>query len=395
MKGVLVPPREEDFTADPVELFFDLAFVFAFSRLVYLLVHQPDWSGVGEFALLFTLIWLPWTQFTWSANAVSGNNRRVRLAFLIGTVASVPMAASVTTALGDGGLTFAVPLGVILALGLVTMIAGLERGSAVYSSIVRYSIPNVVAVVVLIGGAFFDREIRIVVWIVAIAIVVFGTIRAGDNEWLVRPGHFAERHGLILIVALGEVIVAVGIPVVGALEEGKGLPGRTLAALVAAGSFACLLWWAYFDRVNPALEHRHEGHDAHGRGRFARDVYTYGHLPVAAGVILIAAAVEEITLHPKDTLPTEFRWMLFAGLVLYFGGVAVSVWRAFHVVARERIAGLAVMLIPTLLAGEMTGLTLLIVSDVLILGMLAFEHVRIEGLPTATAPEPTAGATSH
>ena len=81
-----------------------------------------------------------------------------------------------------------------------------------------------------------------------------------------RPGHFAERHGLILIVALGEVIVAVGVPVVESLEDGKGLPGRTLAALVAAGTFACLLWWAYFDRVNPALEHRHEGHDAASSG---------------------------------------------------------------------------------------------------------------------------------
>ena len=172
MKGIVVPPQEDDFTADPVELFFDLAYVFAFSRLVYLLVHEPNWTGVGEFALLFWLIWLPWTQFTWSANAVSGNNRKVRVAFLIGTVASVPMAASVTTAFGDGGLSFAIPLAVILSLGLVTMIVGLERDSEVVSSVVSYSIPNIIAVVVLITGALFDREIRIPVWIAAIAIVV-------------------------------------------------------------------------------------------------------------------------------------------------------------------------------------------------------------------------------
>lgn len=386
MRGVIVPPQEEDFTADPVELFFDLAFVFAFSRLVYLLVHHPDWAGVGEFALLFSLIWLPWTQFTWSANAVPGNNRKVRVAFLVGTVATVPMAASVTTALDDGGLTFAISLGVILSLGLVTMIAGLESDSAVYSAIVRYSIPNVVAVGVLIVGAFFERDVRIVFWVVAILIVVYGTIRAGDNEWLVRPQHFAERHGLILIVALGEVIVAIGLPVVRTLEEGDGVPGSALAALIASGAFAGMLWWAYFDRVNPALEHRHEIHqDPQHRGLYARDVYTYGHLPIIAGIVLIAAALEEITHHPSETLGIAFRWMLYSGLVLYLGGVALSVWRAFRVIARERVVGFVLLLVPTALAGTMSGLALLIITNVLLLGVLIAEQIRIEGRPSAAA----------
>ena len=132
-------------------------------------------------------------------------------------------------------------------------------------------------------------------------VVTYGTIRAGSSEWLVRPGHFAERHGLIVIVALGEVIVALGIPVVAALEESAALPLETIAALVAAGTFAGLLWWAYFDRPLPALEHRHEAtEDVIQRGRFARDVYTYAHLPIVAGIILCAAALEEITLHPRQ-----------------------------------------------------------------------------------------------
>lgn len=393
MRGLQVPPPEEDFTADPVELFFDLAFVFAFSRLVYLLVHDPTWTGVGEFALLFTLIWLPWTQFTWSANAVAGNDRRVRVAFLVGTVATIPMAASVTTALDDGGMPFAISLGVILSLGLVTMIAGLGSGSAVYASIVRYSIPNVVAVGVLVAGAFFERDIRIVFWALAILTVVYGTIRAGDSEWLVRPRHFAERHGLILIVALGEVIVAIGLPVVQALEEGEGLPGSTLSALIASGAFACLLWWAYFDRVNPALEHRHEGHlDPQLRGMYARDVYTYGHLPIIAGVVLIAAALEEITLHPSESLAVSFRWMLYGGMVLFFGGVAAAVWRAFRVVAKERVAGLVLLIVPAALAGSISGLALLVVTNLLLLAILIAEHVRIEGRPSPEAAPVTSSS---
>ena len=94
MRGIELPERTEDFTADPVELFFDLAYVLAFSQLVGHLVHHPTWRGVGEAALLLWLLWLPWSQFTWSANAVSGNGRTVRVLFLVGTAISVPMAAS-------------------------------------------------------------------------------------------------------------------------------------------------------------------------------------------------------------------------------------------------------------------------------------------------------------
>ncbi len=381
MRGVNLPPEEEDFTADPVELFFDLAFVFAFSRLVYHLVHHPDWTGVGEFALLFMMIWLPWSQFTWSANAVAGNQRPVRALFLVGTVASVPMAASVTTAFGDGGTAFVVPLGVIMLLGITMMLIVLPEGHEVRSSIARYSLPNILAVAVMIVGSFLDREARIGFWIAALVIVGVALLLAGDQSWLVRPGHFAERHGLIIIVALGEVIVALTVPLVDTLEAGEGLPGDSLAAMLAAGTFAALLWWAYFDRVNRALEHRHgEQSDQLLNGRYARDVWTGGHLPIVGAIILIAAGVEEVALHPKDTLPEAFRWMLVGGLLLFFVGIAISIWRAYRIVARERLlGGIAVAAIVAIAGASMDALWLLIIVDVALILVLIAEHIRIEG----------------
>jgi low temperature requirement protein LtrA len=379
MRGIVVPDREEDFSADPVELFFDLVFVFAFSRLVYHLVHHPDWAGFGEFALLFVMIWLPWTQFTWSANAVPGNTRPVRLLFLVATVASVPMAGSVTTALDNGAPAFAISLSVILAMALFTMIVGLEDHPGVRTSALRYSIPNWIAIVLMIAGSFLDHDARIVAWIAALTVVVIGTIRAGSSEWLVRPGHFAERHGLIFIVALGEVIVAVGTPVVNELEGGSGLPGRTVVVLVVAGTFACLLWWGFFDRPSPALEHGHSHTDTDvERGRFARDVYTYIHMPLVCGVILSAAAIEEIALHPSDVVPTAFRWMLFGGLALYLLSVAAAVARAFKAIAIERIAATAFLALIIAMARDMDGLVLLIVVDLVLLVMLVVEHLRVE-----------------
>jgi low temperature requirement protein LtrA len=379
MRGVTVPDRDEDFTADPVELFFDLVFVFAFSRLVYHLVQHPDWTGVGEFALLMIMIWLPWTQFTWSANAVSGNTRPVRVLFLIATVASVPMAGAVTDAFRPGGgLAFAISLSIILSMGLLTMLFGLEPGHAARAAMVRYSIPNYVAIALMMIGSLVDGGTRVGFWIAAMVAVVIGTVRAGTEEWLVRPGHFAERHGLIVIVALGEVIVALGIPIVENLDDGV-LPVETFAALVAAGMFAGLLWWSIFDRPLPALEHRHELIvDVRARGRFARDVYTYAHLPIVAGIILSAAALEQITLYPKDGLAEPFRWMLIGGLASNLGGVAIAIAIAFRVVTTERLAAAAVLAVLVGVSGELQGLTLLILVDLVLFVMLVAEHVRIE-----------------
>lgn len=380
MKGVVVPEREHDFAADPVELFFDLAYVFAFSQLVSHLLGHAGWNGFGEFGLLFLMVWLPWTQFTWSVNAVSSSNRAVRAYLLVATVASVPMAGSIPAAFGDGGLPFAVPLGVILAMGLLVMITGLPRGSVEQRSIIEYSIPNWAAIVVIVAGALIDGPARVALWIVALATIVAGTLRAGRSEWIIRPKHFAERHGLIVIIALGELIVALGIAVVDALtDDDAGLAASTLAALVLAGVFACVLWWGYFDRPLPALEHRHGQHDGGlARGRFARDVYTYLHIPIVGGLVMCAAALEEITLHPGDPLEPASRWLLVGGIGLHLLGVTGAVLRAFRVAAAERAAGAAAVLLAVVLLRNTDGLVVLAVVDVLLIVMLVVEHRRIE-----------------
>ena len=231
---------------------------------------------------------------------------------------------------------------------------------------------------IVIGG-FVDDRARVTLWIIAAAIVIAAMVAAGGGEWIVRPGHFAERHGLIVIIALGEVIVAIGVPVVQALEEGVGLPGRTVVALVASGVFAGLLWWGYFDRPGPAIEHRaDELVDSKEKGRFIRDVYTWAHAPIVAGIILAAAALEEITLHPEDTVPGSFRLMLFGGLAMWVLAIVAAVWRSFRVVARERMVAIALIGVLLATASSWEGPTLLIVVDLIILGTLVVEHIRVE-----------------
>jgi low temperature requirement protein LtrA len=379
VKGIEVPERTEDFTADPVELFFDLAYVFAFSQLVGRLVHEPDWTGVGRAALLFGLLWLPWQQLTWAANAVSGNGRAVRLIFLVATAASVPMAAATSTALTTGGPVFAITLGVIMVLGFLTQTLSVDRGSTFHRAVVRWVTPNAIALIVLVAGAFVDGRGRIVLWLLSLAIVLGAMIAAGRGDWIIRSGHFAERHGLIVIIALGEVVVAIGVPVVQALEAGEGLSGAKVVALVASGVFAGLLWWCYFDRAGPALEHRAESIEGDAeRGRFVRDVYTWAHAPIVAGIILAAAALEEITLHPSDDVDLAFRTMLLGGLALGVFGIAAAVWRAFRAITRERIAAAVAIALVLLLGGSVNGTVLLVTVDLIIAATLAVEHARIE-----------------
>lgn len=382
MRGVTVPSRTEDFTADPVELFFDLAFVFAFSQLVKVLVEDHTWGGVGRAALLFLMLWLPWTQFTWSANAVSGNGRVVRTLFLLSTVASIPMAASVTSAYEGGGTAFATSLSFILLMALATMALPLERGSAERRSAFSYASYNALSVVVLVGGSFLQGDARILAWVAGLLIVTVGTVLAGRGTWIIRMGHFSERHGLIIIVALGEIIVAIATPVVERLEEGQGLAAGSLMALLASGTFATLLWWAYFDRSSPAFEHHGKGMPGDEIGRYVRDVYTYWHAPVVAGVILAAAALEEISLHPDEAVPTAFRLMLAAGLAMFMLGITGGVRRAFSITIIERPLATGAVAALCLLLATTPGLTLLLVIDAVLLATLVAEHFRVEGLPT-------------
>lgn len=379
MRGLVVPDLEEDFTADPVELFFDLAFVFAFSQLVSHLVHHPTWTAAGEAALLFGIIWFAWSWFTWAANALSGNARSVRLVFLIATAITVPMAASVRNAFDTGGLTFALSGAVIMLMSAAMSLLAYDNDTDYFRSALSLTAPMLIGLTLLVAGGFADGSARVVLWILTVIVIFGGTVAAGSSEWIVRTGHFAERHGLILIIALGEVIVAIGISVVSSLDDG-GLSNDARIGLVAAGVMACLLWWSYFDRVLPALEHRGEAVDGSDRGRYARDVYTWSHAPIIGGIITAAAAIEEALLHPSDSLHVEFRFMLAAGLLMYLGGVAIAVYRAFKAVAFERVICMTAIVVVLLIAGSWDAVVLLIVIDAVLLITLIAEHLRIEKL---------------
>jgi low temperature requirement protein LtrA len=391
MKNIPIPSREEDFTADPAELFFDLSFVFAFSRLVFHLVHHPTLEGFGEFVLLFTLIWMAWTNFTWSANAVAGNSRLVRAIFLLATAISLPMGASLEAPFGEGSIVFAVTVSAILAMPVAVGVTLLTDDKAVQSSNRRYLLFTLAGIALVLAGGFTDDAWQTGLWIAAAAWLIFSTLDAGGGDWLVRPGHFAERHGLIVIIALGEIIVAIGAPAAESLSDGGSFDGKLVAAMTASGLLVAMLWWSYFDRPLPALEHRHgELTDTNDRSRFARDVYSYSHYLIVGAILVAAAALEEIMLHPGDPLPSAFRWMLFLGISGYLLGVVTAILRAYSNLAVERVVAVLALGVLIGLTRSLDGLWLLIAVDVLLLAILTIEHYRVEVakrlIPVSTKP---------
>jgi low temperature requirement protein LtrA len=309
---------------------------------------------------------------------VSGNARPIRIIFLIATAATLPAAGGVTTAYEGGGAVFAISVSVILAMALAIQLWASEAGTAQRLSVIRYARPNLVAMVLWIAGGFASDEAQVVLWLLGLGSILYGTIRARRGTWVVRIGHFAERHGLIVIVALGEVVVAIGIGIIDSLAESGALPNAVILGLIAAGLYAGLLWWAYFDRLQPALEWRGEQLDGQQRGWYAVDVYTYLHAVIVSGVIISAAALEEIILHPSDPVPLAFRVMLAGGLVMFLLGTVACVSRAFRVVIPERIVASVVVVALVAIGGSWSGVALLAVLDVVVFAVLIAEYLRVE-----------------
>ncbi|MBK9177996.1 MAG: low temperature requirement protein A [Acidimicrobiales bacterium] len=318
-----------------LELFFDLVFVFAITQLASALHADHSASGWAHAALLAWLVWWAWSQYTWAGNAIDLDRRPVQLAVLGVTGVALLAAAAIPAAFGDTGLRFAVPYVAVRLAGLALYWAGLRHDRA-HQAALRTFLPIAVIspVLVLVGGAA-PGSVRPWVWLAAVAVDVVSALNAGRGEFRVSPAHFAERHALIVIIALGESVIAAGA----ALSDLDPSPART-ATTVAGFAVVATLWWAYFGWVSKATERRLAATPDHRqRAHLARDLYTFGHLPIVTGVIVFAVGVEEALLHPTDPLDAFGRAAIAGGLALFLVGFVLGNARATHTLLVERAVG--------------------------------------------------------
>ncbi len=315
----------EERRTSPLELLWDLVFVFAVTQVTALLSADLTWRGFGQSMLVLALIWWAWSAFVWATNAQAASSPSLRACLLLATLFIFIAGLAVPRAFHGGGTLFTVTYAVVRLLHLALYADASRRGSAAWSAIAGFALCVVVGMALLIIGSLFDGGTRVLLWVLAAAIDYAGP------AWLTRErlrglqrvavAHFAERYSLFVIICLGESIVTIGV---GARHEGLSF------AVVAAVSLGLLitigLWWTYFDRSADAAERRLREHDDPVLA--AADAYSYLHLVIVAGIIIFAVGVSGAVHAVTEPLRTGARLALCGGVAIYLLG---------HVAFRLRI----------------------------------------------------------
>ncbi len=319
----IVSPEDQRVTF--VELFFDLVFVFAVTQVVAVLHAGLSWSAVGRALLVFWLVWWAWTQFTWALNAADTTHTVVQLGTLLATAVAFYMAVALPGAFQDHALWFAVPYVLVRGIGLTLygwVAAAADRTQ--HAAVRTFSLVSLGGLGAVLVGAEVGGAAQYWIWGLAILLDLIAAGVAGKLEgWNLHPEHFCERHGLFVIIALGESLIAAA----GGLVTARWTPALGAVALVAVASI-CALWWTYFARAKPALDRALESCRGPVQSTMARDAFSLAHFPMLCGVIAYAAAVEEAVAHPGAPLHLEWRAALAAAVVLFVGGTAGALRRA-------------------------------------------------------------------
>jgi low temperature requirement protein LtrA len=334
----------EDQAVTFVELFFDLVFVFAVTEITALTATHLNWTGVARSILLFWLIWWAWTQFTWTLNPADTTHDFVRVITLVATGVAFIMATSVSRAFGSEAFWFVIPYLLVRLLGLGLQVRiDLEREQVERRSVATWASLSLIGLTLVLAGAFVDPPARNWIWLAAIGadLLAAGIGTSGDGrDWDIRPGHFSERHGLFVIIALGESLI-VAATAVSAADRTWALMSDVIAALV----IVCLLWWTYFGWLKEAIEEDLARAGPTKIGSLARDAYSLGHFPLVCGIVAFSVAIEEIVHHPAHASSGAVVAALGVGISLFVGASAFFYWRVTGHVLAARLVILAATMV--------------------------------------------------
>jgi low temperature requirement protein LtrA len=359
----------------PLELFFDLVFVLGFTQCTALMVHDPSWQGLARGVLVLALLWWSWVAYAWLTSVLNPEEGAVRLVMFAAMAALLNVALSIPEAYGDRAVVFAVAYGFVRAAHIALYLIASREDAGLRHSVVGLAVSTTIGVtLVLLGAVFADGTAQSLVWLVAIVLDAGEPAVFGTEGWTLVPGHFAERHGLIIILALGESIVALGIAA--ASDPTAGL----IAATVLGIGIASALWWIYFDVVSLVTARRLEQAPA-GRVRntLARDSYSYLHFPMVAGIVLTALGMEATLHHVDEHLDAVRATALLGGVALYLLAHVALRLRNARTVSRTRLGLAAVLLLLIPAATTVSALVTVAVVNVLVWAMIAYETNRIYG----------------
>jgi low temperature requirement protein LtrA len=356
----------------PLELFFDLVFVLSFTQVTALIAGDPSWEGLGEGMLILAAVWWAWAAYGWLTNAIHPDQNLNRLAMFGAMAAMLVVSLAIPEAFGDLGLLFGCAYFTVRALQVLLYVRNTRRDGDEdnLGAFLKLAPGMLLGSALLIVAGALDGGARTSLWIIALLIDWSTPLVFGTAEFNIKPGHFAERHGLIVIIALGESIVAIGAGAGFDIETGE-----VIAAVLAITAVASL-WWAYFDVVATVAERRLTEAEPGEQAPLARDSYSYLHFPMIAGIVLLAVGLKKTELAVDDPLKTVPAVALCGGVALYLLAHIAFRYRNVGTFNPHRfIATIAVLaLIP--LALEVDALYAVAAVTALLVALIAYEAIR-------------------
>ena len=358
----------------PLELFFDLVFVFALTQVTGFLAANESGEGLLRGALLFAALWWAWEAYAWLTNTLDPEEGAVRLAVFATTGAMLIVALATPEAFGANALVFGVAYFIVRALHLVVFAIAGREDPDLRGAVLRFAPGAVLGPSLIVIAAFFEGPAELALWAVALTVDYGSALVGRGRGWRLSPAHFVERHGLIIIIAIGESIVAIGIG-----AEGLSLDAAHITAALLGMVVAAALWWSYFDWVIYVSQARISDATGAERANLARDLFSYLHMPMVFGIVLFALGMKVTLGHVDEPLGTIPAIGLCGGLALYM---------AAHVAVRLRTSGgwghgrptatvALLLLIPV--ATMVPALVALALAAAVCVALIAYEAIRYRG----------------
>jgi len=368
-------PRGSEERVMPLELFFDLVFVLAITQCTALMSHDPSWEGLAKGLLVLGVLWWSWVGYAWLTSVVDPEEGAVRVTIFAAMAALLVAALCVPSVFENLAGLFAGAYAVVRIAHIVLFFLASRDDPALRRSVRGLAVGTAIGVGLLVLAAFTDGLLQGALWALALALDAAGPFFFGSEGWKLVPHHFAERHGLIVLIALGESIVAIGV------GAEVGVDAGVVVAAVIGTAVSAALWWLYFDVVALVAERRLEN-AAPGRERneIARDSFSYLHFPMVAGIVLVALGFKKTLAHVGDELELVPATALLGGTALYLLAHVAFRWRNVHRFSAQRVlaAAACLALLPAALA--LPALATLALLATLLVVLVAYERVRFAEL---------------
>jgi low temperature requirement protein LtrA len=361
--------RREGERVTPLELFFDLVFVLAITECTSLMSHHPDWTGLAQGLLVLGVLWWAWASYAWLTSVIDPEAGAVRLVFFAAMASMLIAAICVPEAFGNLALAFALSIGFFRVAHIALfMIAGSDE-PGIRRSTQALAVSTAIAVGLLAAASAFDGLPQAALWVVALALDFGGPYVFGIEGWQLVPGHFAERHGLIIIIALGESIVEIGAGAAGSLDLGIGV-----AAVLGVG-VAAAMWWVYFDVVALISARRlAEAEVGRVQNALARDSYSYLHLFLVAGIVLTAFGLKTVIRGTGEDLGWVQSFALSGGIALYLLGLVACRYRQQRTWNRYKPIAAACLIVLIPVGTTIPALATLAIATVVLALLIAREY---------------------